>query len=78
MVERTMKATGKALSLDSSCPSASGKAVMTVDLNQTETASANVKVSWINLDLRFLLSLDSSKDLQMDLMSGYSMELQLA
>ena len=46
MVERTMKATGKALSLDSSCPSASGKAVMTVDLNQTETASANVKVSW--------------------------------
>ena len=30
MVERTMKATGKALSLDSSCPSASGKVVMKV------------------------------------------------
>ena len=46
MVERTMKATGKALSLDSSCPSASGKVVMMAELTKTETASANVKVSW--------------------------------
>ena len=30
MVERTMKSTGKALSLGSSCPSASGKVAMNV------------------------------------------------
>ena len=42
--ELTKKATGKALSLDSSYPSASGKVVMTAELIKKATGKAYSKV----------------------------------